>query len=537
MKKYSKYLLVLLPLLLVICASNIYVARGPNWMGPNFDPEYPYLLNALNIAHMKGPGIYQHPGIPVHVLGAVVMRTTYFLNPQDEHMEADVLKRPESYLERINDIMVFLNVVMLLLVGAVTYNITRSIGLSMLVQSSPFLSLTLLSYGLPRVSPEPLLLFASLAMICLTLLTTRTFAEHHPKTLLFLFALVSGFGVATKITFVPLLIIPLVMVTGIKRKLLFVGETIAAFVFFTLPMIRMYGLVYDWFYGLLTHVGHYGGGRSGIISSRRYLEHFMNLLQGNPLFSIVLIIAILVIGITFLVPKLPKESKGNIYFRLLVACTAAQVLGLVMVAKHTQNHYLLPVLALTGFMVFLLLQYGKYILHDFHFSPNYSVNGVTILLFLLLILTNPLKQFKNECRNLERMAEMGEKINRVLEKDYKDYVKIYYYRSSSSLHSLKFANDWARSYYSSTLEKLYGPVYFYNNTAGRQFSTWTDETSFEKIRARHGDRIIFQGSRNEKIPGLELKDVYPGKGAEGLFIVVPPTDPTGEGDQEKAQRF
>ncbi|MCP5050169.1 MAG: hypothetical protein GY940_23590, partial [bacterium] len=42
--------------------------------------------------------------------------------------------------------------------------------------------------------------------------------------------------------------------------------------------------------------------------------------------------------------------------------------------------------------------------------------------------------------------------------------------------------------------------------------------SFEEIRAKYGDRLVFQGERGIKIKGVQLKEVTGKTSYEGIFI-------------------
>ena len=47
------------------------------------------------------------------------------------------------------------------------------------------------------------------------------------------------------------------------------------------------------------------------------------------------------------------------------------------------------------------------------------------------------------------------------------------------------------------------------------------KVSFKEIREKYGNRIIFQGTRGEKIPGARLKEVSKKGFYEGIFEFEP----------------
>ena len=86
-------------------------------------------------------------------------------------------------------------------------------------------------------------------------------------------ALVSGFGMATKLTFLPLLIIPLFVLQKLRNKIGFLFLTGISFILWTWPIIPQYKTLCEWYYRILTHTGYYGLGNVGIINLEVYLEN------------------------------------------------------------------------------------------------------------------------------------------------------------------------------------------------------------------------------------------------------------------------
>src|SRR6185436_1662443 len=119
----------LAPVLYVAAGLVLKASRGPYWLGTNADPEYAYLFNALSIAGGHAPYHVDHPGTPLQMLGAVVLRAIALASGCDA-LVPDVIARPETYLT------------------------------ALLVQASPRLFLAT-SVELSRVRPEPLLIALS----------------------------------------------------------------------------------------------------------------------------------------------------------------------------------------------------------------------------------------------------------------------------------------------------------------------------------------------------------------------------------------
>ena len=519
-------ILLVLPMIMALTAVFLNDARGPYWLGSNSDPEYVYLLNAANLAGLKGVGHIDHPGTPVQVLGAVTIKIVHFFNFSSEiDWRTDVLQRPEYYLKAINIVMVALNVLMLLSLGMFTYFLTNNFWLSLWLQFSPFFSITLLQFGLTRVTPEPLLFFSSSLMIVVLIFVWQAHSDNlttpgENVIMILIFGLITGFGIACKVTFIPLMVIPLILFPKIKNKILYLFAAGIRFVIFTLPIIRMYPRFFDWVHNLLTHSGRYGSGPSQLISTEKYIKNIKQLLIGNPFFSIILVLALVIVVMTLLVPKFRKAYCSAIHFKLLAAVAASQLIGLLMVSKHSAHHYLLPVLNLSGIAFFLIFLYFKHLLGQYNVNPKILTASIAIFLVFLFVLANPVGQLNKTITRLANVKEQSLKIHQEVKNNYNDYVKIFYYGSSSPEYALKFGSDLSRSYHSEPLQKLYKNVYFYDIWTKR-FTGFDYHRAipFETIREKHGDKIVFQGTRRIKVPGIRLKKVVDRGFHEGIFVI------------------
>jgi hypothetical protein len=556
-KRLYYLVLLVLPVIMALTAVFLNDARGPYWLGSNSDPEYVYLLNAANLAGLKGVGHIDHPGTPVQVLGAVTIKILHFFNFSSEiDWRTDVLQRPEYYLKAINIVMVVLNVLMLLCLGMLTYFLTNNFWLSLWLQLSPFFSITLLRFGLTRVTPEPLLFFSSSLMIAVLVFVWKAHSDNllTPRKnviMICIFGIITGFGIACKVTLIPLVLIPFILVPKIKNKILYLFAAVISFVIFTLPIIRMYPRFFDWIFNLLSHSGHYGSGPSKIISTQKYIKNIKILLVGNPVFSIILVLAVVIVLTTLLIPKLRKTHCSLIHFKLLAAVATAQVFGLLMVSKHSAHHYLLPVLNLSGMAFFLIFLYFK---RDGRIQdsplpppgqlppdhtpgdrrgeprvrpgkttnvyPKILTASMVIFLVFLFVLANPVGKLNKTITRLKNLKERSLTIHQQVKNNYKDYARIFYYGSSSPEYALKFGNDLSRSYHSEPLEKLYKNVYFYDIWTKRFAGfDYNRAIPFETIRSKYGDKIVFQGTRRIKVPGMQLKKVSTRGYHERIFVI------------------
>lgn len=211
--------LLVLPLVLYTSVSYLKQFKGPYFYGTNADPDYVYLLNSLNIARLKLPGHIDHPGTPVQVIGAFTLRATHFFSGKGKIVD-DVLARPEFYLHCIYAVFLGLNVVVVFLTGLLIWQASLRVELAMLFQVAPFL--TIVPEQLLKISTEPILV---VSCVLFTALVGRVFIKEdlasQKDNYLLAFAFLSALGMATKITFFPLMLVPLVLLRRWADKLYF----------------------------------------------------------------------------------------------------------------------------------------------------------------------------------------------------------------------------------------------------------------------------------------------------------------------------
>ncbi|MFC1848572.1 hypothetical protein ACFL27_00045 [candidate division CSSED10-310 bacterium] len=549
MKKYFHCLLLLiLPIIMVF--TSLYLNIGPHWVVYNYDPEYQYLLNSLNLAHMKPVGLVEHPGTTVQSMGALILRTVHLLRFSSQaDLKTDVLTNPEFYLAKIIRVFLGLNTVMLLILGLVTFWLTKSILSSLLVQTAPFFPHILegFLFCLMTIRPESFLLLSSLLFLITLILFINKDTEKinhyfsHSRYLgklspdwvfTICFSIVSGFGMATKVTFIPLLVIPLIILPRYRYRITYVLGTALCFIFFTLPIIKEYDVVFSWFFSVFTHFGVHGLGPKKIIEPLEYLSNMKFILFYNGFLSIILFCSLCILVIGSIVPRFRKVSAQSVVFRILFAVSISQLLGIIIVAKHYRgfpdNYYLIPVLTLSGIMLLLIINYLGQLGLDFGIKGTGTLRkdktGIVIFrikstwVVALIIMTCLFNSRKSEIIGFYqwklRLAEHIFKITHKVENDYKDYARIYYLGSSAPAIALAYGDSSARRYYSRFLQKLYPNVYFYDYFTGK-FLYWsqeedhvlnqvpnpltTNEVSFEEIVSKYGHKIIFQGPTFEDL--------------------------------------
>lgn len=337
----------IIPLLLLIWGLFIMAFFDP-FYSRSSDPEYPYLVNGLNCAILKFNfiGHYDHPGTPFQVFNGIIIRITYWISGKDTII-TDVFARPEHYMNAISTALLLIQAGLTFLIGY--WGTKRKIpyGQIAILQAS-FLFNDILMWLFSRANPDRFFMIAGLIFILIYLV--HGYENRNPRK----FALWSGtamaLGLATKFNFLPVLILPLLLIDTNKNRLIYIGSGIISFFIFISPIIDKFDDYYRFLKSILFHDGLYGSGESNVLNFQKMIDSTKDIFKMNPE---LLIFIVALIVLTFIaVRKRNEGTKGFIYlFGGYLFMIAFQIL---MVSKHFKNYYLAPTFIVYGFMFFTI---------------------------------------------------------------------------------------------------------------------------------------------------------------------------------------
>ncbi len=501
-------LLLLIPILTIISFKFLNSARGPYFYGHNSDPEYAYLFNSLQISELKSPSLFQHPGTPLQLLGGLYIKSINFNHQQE--IQQDVFNNSEQYLSQLNILLVAIFITCILLLGIVSYKLTGNIWISLLLQSSHFYSPHIYS-ELTRFRPDSLLISIVFLFITIIIMTLRFNIEKYSKEYIATFSILTGMGIATKIVFFPLIIIPIVLMSQLKNKLLYLLFTVLSFCFFTIPIWPKFWNLILWVRRLLIHDGRYGQGNKTFIDTSSYFNNLLSIFSENFIFSFTLCTAFLFVVYYLIKLKNRQLFHNNFKFRVLVGLVLAQIFQILIVSKHFSPHYLLPALMLTGTTILYL---GLNIQSLINIKINTYFSRLLLPFTFTMFLVFTTMGIKTKVLNLSKTKLEADSL--ILSMNhYPTYSKIYYYRSSSIKYALKFGNDWANKEYGIKLNSMFDGNYFYN-IWNRKYYDFVNVLDIEQIK-KNNSKILFQGTSFERKykntnfkPNLKLLDIYSG---------------------------
>jgi hypothetical protein len=481
------------------------------------DPEYAYLMNGINIGMLKPIGHTDNPGTTVQLYSAIVLRCAYLAQPdKNEGFQKYMLRNADRYIELERKGLILLNSLTMLLLGIISWALLRNIWLSLLLQIMPFTSANLTEHVFTKVSPEPVLLMATAAFVLLVI-TYYVYEKREGKRFAILFALAAGFGLATKATFLPLILIPLLLLGNRMLMKQFLRYFLLFFLLFTLPAVPQYPHMAKWFVMLFAHTGTYGEGGLGVINMAQYLNDLVKICFNNPVLSITLLVAALINISALIKSSFKSEFKNNLLFRIITALSAAQLTGILMVAKHYHaNHYLVPelcLIALSWIFIFLYLN-GKLPLN---FRKVFGLVPVLLMLMVAGLISMNRNYLQTANQGYVRSNQDYDKMIHLIENEYKGYTCAYYYPTSINPYSaLRWGNVYSRFQHTKALKEIYPDGYFFDIRTN-QFSLWEipvassimDQISNNKLLIIGGpfeDSVIKQIEKN----GFNLTQLYKG---------------------------
>lgn len=511
-KKLLALFLLIFPLVLLIIGFSFDRTRYGT------DPESAYLFNGLNIAMLQSVGLYDHPGTTVHAFNAVVISGVHLVRNTGTSLETDVLTHSEFYIEVLRKSYMILNVLLLFFLGLTALALLKNIWLALTLQVVPFLSVTLVEEISTKIAPEQLL-FTSTLLLIMLILKYYTSANQKSRWFAVVFGFLCAFGLASKFTFLPMLVIPFIILKETWNKFIYLITIIPSFILFTLPAAPAYKLMIKWFLALGSHTGTYGQGEKGFINLPIYLKSFIDLSVFNKALSVAILSSFLLLLPVLLRSLLKKNSHKKEETRYIAALFTALAGSVVMVAKHYHNnHYLFPALSMiTLVYVFIYLWFFPFDKKEVAIKRNRFIAPAILVVFILLTLFNiPYLSLAYEGYRLSNKST-DETMARI-ENEYKGYVKTYYYPGSfNEMSQLRWGNVYARRYHTDALMKLYPEGLFYN-VLEKNFQLWETTIIPAEFLKKYGGRILLIGGpqtaeelKQVEASGLKLKKLFDGR--------------------------
>ena len=345
-----KIVIYILPLI----AFGWYLVRahlaGPFYMS-RIDPEYPYLLNGLNFAILDFDriGHVDHPGTPFQLLTGIFIRIIHLFSGQTNIVD-DVIARPEFYLAWSNFFLNFLTVFTLIWLGRTVYSNLNDLTGILLIQGTVFINVLLLDIPY-RYIPDR---FQIILVLILTGLIIKNYydGKFFEWKFSYISGIVMGIGFMTKFNFLPLLIIPFIIIRSRRNRFLYTGSLLTTLIICFLPIWGRFVSYRDFIVKIVQHDSLYGHGEKRLIDPGNFLHALADILDKNGNYAIILLVSLLILGLSL---NKKFRSKHPLETRVLLAVVISSLVSILIIAKHYKNYYVLPMVTLGGLALFFEL--------------------------------------------------------------------------------------------------------------------------------------------------------------------------------------
>jgi hypothetical protein len=459
-------------------------------------------MTGLNIAegHFKVSHI-DHPGTPLQYLVALVFRIMYWLRGTSFSFTEDVLKNPDLYLSMVNVVVNLLISVLLFIAGRYVTKRTGSVLYGMLVQTVPLISVILYEI-IGRISPEQIICLPVLALTAFLIGHIAGKKQRFSIPELFTLSLIIGFGLSIKLTLIPLLVLPWIIVKNWRSKLLVTLLSLLFFLIIAFPVVLQIDRFWTWTKDLFLHSGQYGTGSKNILDPGVFRENFLQMIRLQIHFS-VLFLALLLVAL-FSMIRFRRKPDAEPFTRAVFAFAILLTVFLqaVISAKQYAPRYFMPALMFGPLIIYLLIEILK---DNLSLASIHLVLKTLIVLFLIWTLNQQigvinytsdafLKQIKARemTRDFAQTFEPGS-IKIIVSQDYGcPFVE----------YALQFSVAWSRQslkqHYIDVLGKLYPDTYQFTTWDGK-FIYWGEPINPRKYIARKIPVYLYLEKNTEEL--------------------------------------
>ena len=336
----KRLILFLIPIFTLIVSFGFLKQLLPFYMSVP-DPSYIHLFNGINLAggNME-VGNTDNPGTTIQCFAAVVIFIKHLFSFSHGPVSQDVMLNSEGYLYACSASLIILFVCINYLTGAYIFRYTGNVGLSLLFQITPLININIIRRVIV-LEPEAAIIIAATFFMAYLFIKAPENLEItrrlNNKTII-LFALFSGFLIASKYTCAPVVFLILFILEKNKQRLLYLAMVAVSFMLFIIPALPKIGSMCQWVWGLITHDGIYGKGAERIINPSQYTHNLKELFITDTIFTSIYCIITLAFLIAFL-QRLGKR-KAVPFFRAISGLWISITTLILVVAKHCDFHYL-----------------------------------------------------------------------------------------------------------------------------------------------------------------------------------------------------
>ncbi|HEY9114083.1 MAG TPA: hypothetical protein VIN10_05245 [Bacteroidales bacterium] len=385
-KNFPELLLSIFPFLIILLGLLILGSQTFHHL-INSDPEYFYLLSGLNIARFDViSGDFHHPGIPMQIYSGIVIGLDFLFGGKYPDIITDVMLRPEHYINAIIGSLIIIIGIVFFVCGLYIYKLTNSIATALFFQVVPFTNQTAflqLTFLVPENIVLPLFLIIIVLMIRYI---QKELSIKEERNLIIFLSIMIALSFLQKLTMLPLVFVPFFIFRGKRNVITYLVSLGVATLILIIPIITHLQEMYNFLSQMSTHSGFYGTGEKEFIDFSTIVPNLTNFYYMHKVAFYSFFIFLAFLPITLL-PNKKASTKTTRLKRVIYAFAFAETLMFAMLLKHYKAHYATPIIALSLFNFYLIIEF----IRESNLMKKQSVFSLIyyILGFLLFITYYP----------------------------------------------------------------------------------------------------------------------------------------------------
>jgi hypothetical protein len=504
----------------------MYALIAPLYAGAanfDYDPAYVYLLNAMSIMHGYVPGHIDHPGTSVQILSGTILAVSWFVGRIVGQTALDfdsaILNNPEFYLRAIACVFLVMNVGAILYLGCRIQRATGSLLLALVVQVGFVLFAGLLPW-MAYVAPEAILIFSA-ALIMAVLSDILFPVQGHGDQAAVGRGILIGFflalGLTAKVTFLPLLLLILVIPTS-KEKIVAAVSFVSFAVLILLPAAPAMPRLIDWLARLTSHTGEYGDGPNGFIDTAAIPERLRFFLYNTPLLFVALGTCLAVTLTRFWTARASRRRSTDLRIAWQGTIFCAILMGqLLMVVKHFGDHYILPALSIASVVFAWAIYHG---LASLSSRAKTTITGA-VLAVTALVATNDLHAYFVNLTEYVRQRDVDLALLQQTLDQHSNATVIGCYRVRERGFAIQFGIGYVAPAYAARLAAGRPEHISYNRFNGRlyQAGDWRELTYLNQLIAQ-GHEVLLVLPADIALPSVRAKLLVQVPGGERILKVI-----------------
>ncbi|HET6991414.1 MAG TPA: hypothetical protein VFJ43_08830, partial [Bacteroidia bacterium] len=266
MKKFSFAWLLIVPA--IVFTFNFFFVKNQDRFYMNWtDSSYAYLFNGMNLANGKMEiGHTDNPGTTVQIAAGVLIKLIHVFSGKNPDLVNDVLTDPEKYLHILSFIFIVSSCLILFYLGYVVRKWSANTWLAIFIQSGIIVSFPSLTC-MADIRSEPLLIMGGFlyVAICFSFIHEKEMTQKKMFRYSIKFAAICAFLIITKMTAVPVAILPFFLLRKWKSYFLYLAALPVFTILFFFPALPKTKIFFHWVKDLFFHSGFYGQGKTSII--------------------------------------------------------------------------------------------------------------------------------------------------------------------------------------------------------------------------------------------------------------------------------